>query len=91
MDGPPDEARDLPAKETWWEYRPLTGDGCLYYFPQMQEDEALLIKCFDSAEDGRARFTGRTAFDDPRSPPDAPPRESIELRALVFFGPEAGA
>jgi hypothetical protein len=59
-----------------------------YYFPQMQEDEALLIKCFDSAEDGRARFTAHTAFDDPTSPPNAPPRESIELRALVFFGPQ---
>ncbi|GAB1537543.1 hypothetical protein NUACC21_01880 [Scytonema sp. NUACC21] len=56
-----------------------------FYFPQMQKDEALLIKCFDSAEDGRARFTAHTAFDDPTSPSDAPPRESIELRTLVFY------
>jgi hypothetical protein len=56
-----------------------------YYFPQMQPDEALLLKCYDSAEDGRARFTAHTAFDDPTSPPDAAPRESIETRALVFF------
>jgi len=56
-----------------------------YYFPKMQSDEALLIKCFDSEKDGRARFTAHTAFDDPTSPPNAPPRESIEVRALVFF------
>ncbi len=55
-----------------------------FYFPQMQPNEALLIKCFDSAEDGRARFAAHTAFDDPTSPPNAPPRQSIELRTLVF-------
>jgi len=48
-----------------------------FYFPQMQPDEALLIKCFDSAEDGKARFAAHTGFDDPTSPADAPPRESI--------------
>lgn len=56
-----------------------------FYFPQMQPNEALLIKCFDSAEDGRARFAAHTAFEDPTSPLDAPPRESIELRTLVFY------
>ena len=35
--------------------------------------------------DGRARFTLNTAFDDPTSPADAPPREIIEVRALTFF------
>ena len=34
--------------------------------------------------DGRARFAPHTAFLDPTSPPGAPPRESIELRTLVF-------
>lgn len=56
-----------------------------YYFPQMHKDEALFIKCFDSAEDGRARFAAHTAFEDPSSPADAPPRESIELRTFVFY------
>lgn len=55
------------------------------YFPLMHRDQALLIKCFDSAEDGRARFSAHSAFDDPTSPADAPPRESIELRTLVFY------
>jgi len=60
-----------------------------YYVPQMTPDEALLIKCFDSALDGRARFTAHTAFDDPTSPIDAPPRESIEVRTLAIFLPDA--
>lgn len=55
-----------------------------YYFPLMQVDEALLLKCFDS-DAARARFTAHTAFDDPSSPVDAAPRESIEVRALAFF------
>lgn len=59
-----------------------------FYFPHMQRNEALLLKCYDSKEDGRARFTAHTSFDDPTSPADAPPRESIEVRTLVFFAPE---
>jgi hypothetical protein len=55
-----------------------------FYVPEMQRDEALLLKCFDSATDGRARFAPHTAFEDPTTPPDAPPRESIEIRTLVF-------
>ncbi len=56
-----------------------------YYFPQMQPDEALLIKTFDSALDGRARFSVHTAFEDPMAPDNATPRESIETRAFLFF------
>ncbi|MCH7820859.1 MAG: methyltransferase [Proteobacteria bacterium] len=56
-----------------------------YYFPEMQMDEALLIKTFDSKTDGRARFTLHSPFVDPGAPVDAPPRESIETRCLVFF------
>jgi hypothetical protein len=55
-----------------------------YYFSKMNADEVLLLKCYDSATDGRARFTPHTAFTDPTTPADAPPRESIELRTLVF-------
>jgi hypothetical protein len=56
-----------------------------FYFPGMTSDEALLLKCYDSADDGRARFTAHTGIDDPTSTPDAAPRESIEVRTLVFF------
>jgi hypothetical protein len=51
----------------------------------MATDEAVLIKCYDSAEDGRARFAAHSAFDDPTSPANARPRQSIEIRTLVFF------
>lgn len=56
-----------------------------YCFPEMGPGEALLIKTYDSAEDGRARFTIHTSFEDPRAPADAPPRESLETRCFVFF------
>jgi hypothetical protein len=56
-----------------------------FYFPRLRRDEALLIKCFDSATDGRARLSVHSAFDDPTTPPGAPPRESIEVRAFAFF------
>ena len=55
-----------------------------FYVPEMQPDEALLLKCFDSATDGRARFMPHTAFEDPTAPANIPPRESIELRTMVF-------
>jgi hypothetical protein len=54
-----------------------------FYAPEMQADEALLIKCYDSALD-KARFTAHSAFEDPTAPADVLPRESIELRTLVF-------
>lgn len=60
-----------------------------YYFPKMERDEVVLIKCYDSKDDGRARFSAHTAFDDPTAPPSAAPRESIEVRSLVFFPPDA--
>ncbi|HEV2300343.1 MAG TPA: CmcJ/NvfI family oxidoreductase [Stellaceae bacterium] len=55
-----------------------------YYVPQMRRDEGLLLKCCDSKADGRARFMPHTSFTDPTTPPEARPRESIELRTLVF-------
>jgi hypothetical protein len=59
-----------------------------YYFPRMERNEAILLKCYDSEDDGRARFTAHTSFEDPNSPSNAAPRESIEVRALVFWPPE---
>ncbi len=56
-----------------------------YYFSQMEADEVLLLKCMDAPAAGRARFTAHTAFDDPRTPSDARPRESIEIRTIAFY------
>ena len=55
-----------------------------YYVPRMQPNEALLLKCADTATDVPARFTPHSAFIDPTASADAPPRESIEVRVLVF-------
>jgi hypothetical protein len=55
-----------------------------FYAPKMRDDEALLVKCYDS-ERTVARFTAHSAFEDPTTPPDAPPRESIEVRVVAFF------
>ncbi|WIM09601.1 CmcJ/NvfI family oxidoreductase [Enhydrobacter sp.] len=56
-----------------------------HYFPAMTREEAILIKCYDSAKDGRARFSLHSAFDDPSSPADPRPRQSIEVRTFAFF------
>ena len=55
-----------------------------YFLPQIDPHEALLIKCFDS-DDAKAKLTAHTAFADPTSRADAPPRESIESRTFVFY------
>jgi hypothetical protein len=56
-----------------------------FYFSRMQPDEAMLFKCFDSARDGRTRYTAHTGFANPHAPADTPPRESIEVRTLLCF------
>lgn len=56
-----------------------------YWLPRMRPEEALVFKVYDSSTDGRARWSAHTAFDDPAAPPNAQPRESIEIRTLVFF------
>lgn len=56
-----------------------------YYFPKMLKTEAIVFKVYESKKDGRARFTAHTAFVDPTTPADAPPRQSIEIRTIAFF------
>ena len=56
-----------------------------YWFPRMRREEALVFKVYDSVKDGVARWTAHTAFEDPTSPPNARPRESIEIRTMAFF------
>ncbi|KAJ7463689.1 hypothetical protein FB451DRAFT_1265226 [Mycena latifolia] len=56
------------------------------YFSGVTPEELILIKCYDSLQDGSvALYTPHTAFKDPATPEGAPLRESIELRALVFY------
>lgn len=56
-----------------------------FYASDMQPDEVLLLKCFDSRTDGRARFMPHTGFRNPACPSEFIPRESIEARTLVVF------
>jgi hypothetical protein len=91
------DARSIPAEDllvaerryphrVGQTYRLKHGPGHRwFYFPRMRRDEALVFKVYDSETDGRARFTPHTSFDDPTTPPGAPPRQSIEARALAFF------
>ena len=51
----------------------------------MTSRHALLLKTYDSVEDGRARFMGHTAFEDPLTPSNPIQRESIEVRTMAFF------
>jgi len=62
-----------------------------FYMKDMTPEEAMFIKCFDSRSQdvggvqGLAGKTPHTAFVDPNSPADAPGRQSIEVRCLVFY------
>ena len=85
-------ARDLVPADLI--YRERTGE--IYYatfnarrrwhcVPEMHPQEVILLKNYDSARDGRARFTPHAAFLDPTAPAAARPRESIEVRTIAFF------
>ncbi len=63
-----------------------------YYMQNMTPEETMFLKCFDShgqgmpnGKDGIAVRTPHTAFIDPQTPEDAPGRQSIEVRCLVFY------
>ncbi|GAA5858260.1 hypothetical protein JCM1840_001118 [Sporobolomyces johnsonii] len=60
-----------------------------YFLGGMQPDEALLLKCWDHDPSRSDKITPHSAFTDPRFVgKDVEPRESIEVRALVFVEPE---
>ena len=61
-----------------------------YYFPDMQRDEALLLKCFDT-DSSLTRFGAHAAFPHPKTPVNGLPRESIEARTFAFFAPAASS
>ena len=63
-----------------------------YYQSNMTPEEVILLKCFDSYGEGQpngkkgiAVGTPHTAFSDSKTPADAPGRQSIEVRCLVFY------
>jgi hypothetical protein len=85
-------ARDLVCSEV--RYPARTGEIYLvrhsrrhawFYFSTMERHEALIFKQYDSQVSGISRFVPHAAFDLPHTPPDAPLRESIEIRCLVTY------
>lgn len=57
-----------------------------YYVPNMRPEEVLAFKLFDS-DSSAVQWTAHSAFEHPDTDPDAPPRESIEIRTISFFEP----
>ena len=71
-----------------------------FFYPALTRDEALLIKQWDSSgvfarsegekpdsadTDAPCTFSFHSAFEDPKTPPDAPDRWSIEVRCIVIY------
>ena len=56
-----------------------------YYYSKMKKDEVLLFKQWDSDRTLSGRVCFHTAFSDPNAPKEAPPRQSIEARAIAYF------
>ena len=50
----------------------------------MQPWEALVFKLFDSDPEA-TQHTAHSAFDDPNTPPDAAPRQSVEMRTIAYL------
>ena len=55
-----------------------------YYLSRMQPEELFAFKLYDS-DPQRPQWTGHTAFNDPETPADAPPRQSMEIRTISFI------
>jgi len=63
-----------------------------FYVKDMTPEEALFLKIYDSrgqgqpgGKEGLAVTSAHTAFEDPATPKEAKGRQSIEVRALVFY------
>ncbi|KAL4071867.1 hypothetical protein V8B97DRAFT_2004363 [Scleroderma yunnanense] len=54
------------------------------YKSAMEPEDCVILKTFDSIEG--ASVAPHTAFEDPMTPGDAPYRQSIDLRAILYFG-----
>lgn len=56
-----------------------------YWAPHMCPWEVFAFKLFDSDPDA-VQFTAHSAFEDPNTPADAAPRQSIEIRTIAYLG-----
>ncbi|KAK0786562.1 hypothetical protein LTR91_014405 [Friedmanniomyces endolithicus] len=55
-----------------------------YYLSNQRSDEVLIFKSYDSSASAKARYCPHASFENPFAQADAPCRESIEARVLVF-------
>lgn len=86
-----DQFMSVPIHETPDEPSPFIGlnlvhhpDQRWYYYPDMQPNEALVFRLWDT--DTSVPFpVAHSAIDDPTSRPDAAPRASVEARTVAFF------
>ena len=73
------------ARRSLWGFNLAYDPGHKWYWvPHMQPWEVLAFKLFDSDPDA-VQFTAHSAFDDPNTPPDAAPRQSIEVRTIAYL------
>ena len=56
-----------------------------FWVSNINKDEVLLLKGWDSLDDGRARYTPHGSFKLPNHSDYLPPRESIEARAFLIY------
>jgi hypothetical protein len=84
---PADAVFDTPGKQDWSFEGLVLAHSPLHrwhWFSDMRRDEALVFKTHDS-DPARAHCVPHVAFDDPNCRLDAPPRASIEMRAIAFW------
>ena len=68
----------------------FVNDGWRDHVPAMRPDEVLVFKQLDSRPD-LAFVCPHTSFEDPTTLPDAPPRQSIDIRFLCVFPKQIGS
>lgn len=75
------------AFELWVGKRPKKeGQHKWWYLSEMQTDEVVLLKCFDSrVEEGVCRRAPHSSFEDPEYSDREEARQSVEMRCLVFW------
>lgn len=73
--------------ETFFSFMPEVGTHRWYTFPELTDNEVIAFRTYDSqqASAGRPFWTLHSAFRDPTAYPDAPRRESVEMRVLCLW------
>ena len=75
---------DFKRRSLWGYNLAYTPAHRWYWVPHMQPWEALVFKLFDSDPDA-TQFSAHSAFEDPNTPSDAAPRQSVEVRTIAYL------